>query len=156
MSEPPLRRSAKVLFHDCSHRTLLFQGCDPLNRSAGTWWFAPGGGLEDDETEEAAAIREVFEETGQRITDLGSRVATTRSTFTFMNQAIHQETVYFTKATPAFQVDRSGWTENERLGILDVRWWSLDTLRVTTEVVWPEQIVDLLTNAITAAGRKAV
>ena len=150
MSETPLRRSAKVLFHDPAGRTLLFQGCDPLNPSGATWWFPPGGGLENDESHEQAAVREVFEETGQHVSDLGPIVASSNDSFTFRNRTVQQETVYFTKATEAFQVDRSGWTEHERLGILDVRWWTLEELRVTREVVWPEDLVALLEAAIHA------
>ena len=147
MPDAPLRRSAKVLFHDPTGRTLLFQGCDPLDASIGTWWFAPGGGLEGGESDEAAAIREVLEETGQRIADLGPAVATTRSHFSFMNRSIHQESVYFTKATEPFDVDRSGWTDGERRSILDVRWWTMEELRSTDAIVWPENIVELLVAA---------
>lgn len=36
-------------------------------------WLQPGGHIEDDETPEEAAIREVYEETGIKITILGER-----------------------------------------------------------------------------------
>lgn len=148
MTDRPRRRSAKVLFHDPDARTLLFEGFNPSEPAAGTWWFAPGGGLEPGESHEQAAIREVFEETGQRIDDLGSIVAKTRDTFRFMDRLIDQETVYFTKPTEPFEVDRSRWTDLERSSIKATRWWALAELKTTAAVIWPENIVELLTTAI--------
>ena len=142
-----MRHSAKVLFLDPEHRTLLFEGCNPNDPSAGTWWFAPGGGVEDGETFEQAARREVWEETGQRITALGPHVTSTQESFTFMGRRIRQRTAYFIKTTAAFTVDRSGWTDLEQASIVDVRWWPREELRTTSSTLWPADIADLLDSA---------
>jgi len=44
---------------------------------------------------------------------------------------IKEATVYFTKTTEPFEVGRSGWTEDERIGVLDVRWWGPKELKAT-------------------------
>src|SRR5882672_9447042 len=68
------RQAARVILIDEAGRVLLFRGGDPHRPDAGTWWFTPGGGLDDGETIEDAAQREVREETGYVVTDLGAVV----------------------------------------------------------------------------------
>ena len=46
---------------------LLIKGCDPARPEAGTWWLTPGGGIDDGESLEVAAVREVLEETGLQL-----------------------------------------------------------------------------------------
>ena len=148
MTDLPVRRTARVLFLDPEGRTLLFEGRDPQNPTAGTWWFVPGGGVEDHETDEMAAVREIFEETGQRISGLGEPVATVRSTFSFMNRPIRQDSIYFVKETETFDVDRSGWSRGETESITDARWRSLNDLETTADVLWPENLVATLRSAL--------
>ncbi|HEY8945467.1 MAG TPA: NUDIX domain-containing protein [Polyangiaceae bacterium] len=56
------RAAARVLLIDGRGRVLLLEAQE---RSSGhRWWVAPGGGIEPGETFEAAARRELYEETG--------------------------------------------------------------------------------------------
>jgi 8-oxo-dGTP pyrophosphatase MutT (NUDIX family) len=57
------RRAARIILLDESERVLLFRGGDPARPDAGTWWFTPGGAVEPGESTEAAARRELKEET---------------------------------------------------------------------------------------------
>jgi 8-oxo-dGTP pyrophosphatase MutT (NUDIX family) len=60
ISSPPISHAAGVLFVDRDKRALL------MRRTDGKGWAFPGGGIENIETAEQAARREVFEESGFR------------------------------------------------------------------------------------------
>jgi 8-oxo-dGTP pyrophosphatase MutT (NUDIX family) len=64
---PTLRRAARVLLLDEDRRVLLVR----FSYHGKNRWTAPDGGFEDDETHEEAARREVAEETGFEIDELG-------------------------------------------------------------------------------------
>jgi 8-oxo-dGTP pyrophosphatase MutT (NUDIX family) len=138
------RRSAKVLLVDFHGSVLLFRGMDPDRQEDGSWWFPPGGGVEGDESDEQAALREVREETGVEIEDLGPPVATRRANFAFEGMTLDSDEVYFLVRIDRFEPTNLGWTELERRSILEHRWWSQQELADTTETVYPEQLLAIL------------
>ena len=142
------RKAARVLLIDNDGRVLLFRGGDVTRPEAGTWWFTPGGGVENDESLVQAARREVLEETGHVLPDDLGPVILTRTT-QFLFEGVHyRQTESFYRVTAAHsQVDYSGWTEIERRTVHTHRWWSVDELRRTSEKVYPEGLVDLLTGS---------
>jgi ADP-ribose pyrophosphatase YjhB (NUDIX family) len=77
------RVAARVVLVDRAGRTLLFRGGDPHRPEIGTWWFTPGGGVEEGESLVEAARREVFEETGIELTDVGDPLLRREVRFTF-------------------------------------------------------------------------
>ena len=62
----PHREAARVLLFDDAGRVLLAMGHDE-DQPDRAWWFTIGGGIEEGEDPRAAAVREVFEETGLRL-----------------------------------------------------------------------------------------
>lgn len=123
---------------------LLFSGIDRTKPDVAPWWFAVGGGLHANETPEGAAVREVREETGLSIVDPGLVVFTRRFEWDFEGQAYDQEEAYFLVRTRSFEPVRTGWTETEAATIRGHRWWTIDELRATHDVVYPEALADLL------------
>ena len=138
------RASAKVLIVEPSGRVLLFNGRDPARPEERPVWFAVGGGLEPGEVPREAAIREVREETGQTVADLGPVVLTRRFHWSFGGAVYDQEETYFLVRTQYFEPSRSGWTDLERATVIGYRWWSTDELRTTAEIVFPVGLADLL------------
>lgn len=144
MAEVERRRAARVLVVDGAGRVLLFSGGDPAHRDRGSWWFTAGGGIEPGEAPEEAARREVFEEAGLRLGELGPVVAERSVTFEFDDRLIEQDEVFFLARVDGHEVSDAGWTELERRAMTGHRWWSLAELEATTERVYPEGLAELL------------
>ena len=69
------RRSARLLIIEPAGRVLLFRFVFKKGALAGEdYWSTPGGGVEEGETFEQAAIRELREETGIRVESAGPPV----------------------------------------------------------------------------------
>ena len=139
------RRAARVVLV-ADGRVLLQQGLDPGRPTDGTWWLTPGGGLNDGESIEDAAVREVFEETGLRLSreQLGPVIATRVANFEFEWRRFRQSESFFAVDVERFTPEHHGWDEVEQRALLDHRWWSIDELRATHEAVYPSELADLV------------
>jgi 8-oxo-dGTP pyrophosphatase MutT (NUDIX family) len=142
--DPLVRRCSKLFVVDSLGRLLLFEGFDPSNPERGTWWFTPGGACESGESLEAAARRELGEETGVVVGDVGPVVLTRRFTWKFEGSRYDQEEHYFVVRVPSSEVRNAGWTDNERRVALGWRWWTLEELRATAERVFPDGLAELV------------
>ena len=139
------RRAARVVLV-ADGRVLLQHGFDPGRPEDGTWWLTPGGGLNDGESIEDAAVREVFEETGLRPSpeQLGPVIATRVCIFPFEGRRYRQSESFFAVNVEPFTPQHHGWDEVEQRALLDHRWWSFDELRATDEAVYPRELADLV------------
>jgi len=78
------RPSSRLLLLNPDGVVILFRFVHKEDALAGlSYWATPGGGLEDGETFEETAIRELFEETGIRHVDPGSDMADESLSFAF-------------------------------------------------------------------------
>jgi 8-oxo-dGTP pyrophosphatase MutT (NUDIX family) len=125
---------------------LLIKGIDPGRPDAGSWWLTPGGGVDDGESIEGAAVREVHEETGLRLdpAELGQVVATRVADFEFERRQFRQTEYFFAVKVTSFTPLDHGWDDLERRSLLDHRWWSADELRASSATVYPSELADLV------------
>jgi 8-oxo-dGTP pyrophosphatase MutT (NUDIX family) len=149
------RRAARVLLVDDEGALLLLRGCDPARPEAGTWWFTPGGGIDAGETAEAAARREVLEETGFGIGSVGPVVYERVAKFWFEGVDYRQSEQFFAVRCARFAIDDAGWSEVERRSLLGHRWWTHDELATTDATLHPPELARIL-REITAPGARPV
>ncbi|MCU0265668.1 MAG: NUDIX hydrolase [Actinomycetia bacterium] len=134
------RQASRVLLLDADDRVLLFRGSDPDRPDEGDWWFTPGGGLRRGESHQAAALRELAEETGLTGVPLGPAVWERTCVFWFGPRRYRQHEVFFLVRVDAHDVDVRGFTELERRVVHEHRWWTVAELTATSARVYPTTI----------------
>lgn len=146
MTEPVARRAGRVLLVDSRDRVLLFRGGDPIAPERGTWWFTPGGGLDEGESYADAAARELCEETGLSVTpaDLGRRVHTRRAEFHWNGGHYRQEEEYFLLRVASHEVDCTGLSPLEVASFVEHRWWMRFELAATSDILHPGELPRVL------------
>lgn len=142
------RPSSRLLVVDPAERVLLFRFVHRRGALTGRdFWATPGGGLEDGESFEQAAVRELFEETGVRVVAVGEPVA--RREFPMRmpdgEMVLADERLYLVRAEGT--LSRAGWTDEEHEAMREHRWWSLEELEATGDVVYPEDLAAILRRA---------
>jgi ADP-ribose pyrophosphatase YjhB (NUDIX family) len=147
---PAIRRAARALIIDGSERVLLFRG---MLADREPWWFAPGGGLEVDETYEAALGREVREETGLRIdpANVAAPVWTRDTLFTWQGEVERHLERYFVIRVRRLAVDTTGFEPGEAAMIREYRWWCIDDIRDSSERFAPSRMGTMLASMLLGA-----
>ncbi len=147
------RLTSRVLLYDREGRILLFLTTAP-DTSGVARWITPGGGVDPGETHHRAAVRELEEETGLVIPDLGEPVWS-HDFVVEWDDADHDtgHAEFYTAAVDRFEPSQDQWTDEERVDVLAHRWWTLDELATTAERVEPDQLVELARRTLTARGQ---
>ncbi|MDO7881867.1 NUDIX hydrolase [Salinibacterium soli] len=138
------RLTSRVLLFDRDDRILLFLTTAP-DSSGMARWITPGGGVDPGESHHEAAVRELFEETGLRIDELGAPVWAHDFDVEW-DDADHDtgHAEFYTAVVDAFDPSSEHWTDEERIDVLAHRWWSLAELISTDEPFEPKELVSLV------------
>ncbi len=117
---------------------LLVRVEDP-NVGPRAFWVTPGGGVEAGESLRATAARELAEETGRRVEpdELVGPVAVAHGEWTYRETPLVSVDTYFFHVADRFEPAADGRTPLELDVLAEWRWWSVDELDATTEVIIP-------------------
>ncbi len=145
MSARVPRPAARLLVVDHDLRILLFRF---VPNQGAPFWATPGGAVDPGESYPAAARRELFEETGF-VCDPGPEIAQRIVDLTTVEGVdVTADERYFLVRTETTEISDAGHTELERRVMTTHRWWTLAELRAPDEVVYPEDIADMMMAAL--------
>lgn len=146
------RLTARLLLFDAADRLLLMKGRLPTRRDGPGAWFTIGGGAEPGESVRQAAAREAFEETGFTDVELGPIVWRRAAPYRLADgeKVLFQEH-YLVARCAGGEPCRDAWEAHEVDLVDDIRWWTLDALMASEEVVYPLDLRRLLPDVL--AGR---
>ena len=129
------RPAARILVLDRTGRILLFRFEHSNGPLAGkSFWATPGGAVDEGESFEQAAARELLEETGISNVGLGPQVGQRTAVFTMPDgDVVEADERYFLVKIAKDEISREGWTDLEQDVMVEHRWWTLEDLSSTDE-----------------------
>jgi 8-oxo-dGTP pyrophosphatase MutT (NUDIX family) len=143
----PVRVGSRVVLIDSRDRVLLLEHLvdNPRDAAHESIWVPPGGGLEPGESLADAAIRELWEETGLRLQEMGPLVWKRRSTFAPAGVLMTFVEHFFVARVDAHDVaEHINPDEFERTLIRGVRWWSHGEIEASKALFAPRMLAQLL------------
>lgn len=140
-----LHKSARIVVLNPAGAVLLVryhdpEPIDPRKHEPQTYWVPPGGGVDDEESFEQAAIRELEEETGIEVPAVGPQIwFRERQLLRHGELMRYCERYFLARAEPTSTLRNRTQEKIEAF-----HWWTLQELGATTEIIFPEGFVGLV------------
>jgi 8-oxo-dGTP pyrophosphatase MutT (NUDIX family) len=137
-----LRDAVRALVVDVDERVLLVRFRFP-NRSV---WALPGGGVQPGEDDETALRRELLEEVGLSVAEVGPVVWHRTHVFPFLDGSYDGQTerVHLVRTDPFVPAPALGWEALRAEYVDELRWWTLEELETSTERFAPRRLATLV------------
>ena len=122
----------------------MINAVDPADASKPAWWEIPGGGMDPGESSQAAAAREIVEETGITEFDMGPCVWTQQVQFTFAGIYFDSDERIHVASCVGGDYQPQGLEYFEALAFRGARWWPIDELLESAEPVLPPRLREFI------------
>lgn len=141
---PGLRRSSRIILMDADGAALLFLTAAP-DSSRWSRWITPGGGVDPGETHEQAAIRELFEETGLVVENVGESIFSIDFEVAW-DAADHDRghAEYYVVRCERFEPVSTNWTDDEHIDVTGHAWFTAEELLASSQPFEPYDLPRLL------------
>jgi 8-oxo-dGTP pyrophosphatase MutT (NUDIX family) len=141
-----IRKVARAIVLNEFDEILLIQHsdvtpADPKNPDVLEYWVPPGGGVEEAETFEEAAIRELVEETGVEVSKVERCILTRDADLMYAGELVAQQDRFFL-ARVSGRPSLTQFTPTE--GIVKARWWPIIEVETSTESFFPSGLAALI------------
>lgn len=143
-----MRHTARgIIFNNQTNKILLIKYLDleteVTKEFTEGYWVTPGGGLEENESYQEALKREIYEETGITDIEIGNCVINRVVNLELIGEKYFLERFYLVK-TDCEEIDMIHVTELEKSVIVDYRWWSVEEIKSSDEVIFPRELKHVL------------
>lgn len=149
-----IRKAVRALLLNEDKELLLMEAEDfnirPIDGEVkkSCFWFTVGGKIENNESFHDALVREIYEETGLKDIEIGPNVWNTKSHLLYKNEPIVFDEIFVVVHTKQKQLSFENFTYDEKQFIKRLRWWSLEDILQSTEIIYPiilkEYLPDIL------------
>lgn len=136
--------SMRVILLNRENELLLIKADDPnttttSGRYNGPYWFLAGGAIEPGEEVEEAVVREIREETGITKEHISLGPIVWQGEFDLIMNGIlsRQNQRFIVAKTSSNEVSLHNLTPQEKKVIKDIRWFSLEQIIESTELIYP-------------------
>jgi 8-oxo-dGTP pyrophosphatase MutT (NUDIX family) len=140
---PRYRPTSRILVLDERNRLLLLR-IEDARLPVLKFWITPGGGVEPGESFEDGAHRELWEETGIRVPELGPPVWTRRRLVTFDGETLDFHEQFYLVRVRATAISTANVTDEEKIVLTDHRWWTHEELLTTSDILAPRKLAELI------------
>ncbi|OMD17280.1 NUDIX hydrolase [Paenibacillus odorifer] len=139
-----IRNSARAILMNNSGQVLLFKFKFEDVKDQKILWVTAGGGLKDNESFEEALRREIFEEIGANIDEIGPWVWTRSIVINGVKKDFISYERYYLININDSDVTLLNMTDKEKRTLKGYYWWNIEEIIKSNEVFAPPKLGDLI------------